>query len=92
MVSEMAIDGKSASRAERQETRMQRLGARSERSGGRPSLLCSLSTVEVKRGEQGFQIIITGSEQNRKFTIGPDDVGPVLRDLETAIQVIRGQQ
>lgn len=82
---------KSASKAERQEAREKRQAARTEKTGNRPTRLCALSTVEVKRSEQGFQIVINGSERRRHFTLSPDEVGPVLRDLETAIQVIRGQ-
>ena len=82
----------SASKAERQEARQKRQAARSEKGGGRPLRLCALATVEVKKNEQGFQIIINGAERRRHFTLTPEEVGPVLRDLETAIQVIRGQQ
>lgn len=83
---------KSASKAERHEARLKRQAARSEKPGGRPARLCVLSTVEVKKSEQGFQIVINGSERRRHFTLTPDETGPVLRDLEIAIQVIRAQQ
>ena len=51
---------------------MKRMAERSKRSGGRATLLCSLSTVQVKKGEQGFQIIISGAERNWKAMIGSE--------------------
>jgi hypothetical protein len=88
----MVNNEKSASKAEKQEARMKRQAARAEKTAGRPARLCSLSTVEVRKDENGFQIFINGSDGRRHFSLTPQEVGPVLRDLETAIHVIRGQQ
>jgi hypothetical protein len=86
---------------EKQAAREQRQAARSEKKsqklaesgrGPRPEKLCSLSTVEVKKDEGGYQISISCSERRFKVTIPQQEVGPVLRDLETAFHVIRGQQ
>jgi hypothetical protein len=87
---------KSAARAQKQEARAQRQAARSQKAAeggrtGRPEKLCSFSTVEVRKGEEGYQVIINSAERRYKFTIAPDEVGPILKDLETAIHVIRGQ-
>jgi hypothetical protein len=81
----------------RQEAREQRQAARSQKlaeSGRpqRPDKLCSLSTVEVRKGEEGYQISISCSERQYKVTIPQKEVGPVLRDLEIAFHVIRGQE
>jgi hypothetical protein len=84
---------KVGNRAERQEARLQKQAARAEKvaSTGRPAHLVSLKTVEVKEGDGGFQIFVSGSEGRRSFAIKRNEVGQVLRDLETAIQVIRAQ-
>ena len=86
---------KAAARAQKREGRVQRGAARKQKAAekGRPTRLCSLATVEVKKGKDGFHVAVGGSGAGRKsFTIAPNDVSQVLRDLETAIEVIRGQQ
>jgi hypothetical protein len=84
---------KSASKAERHEARLKRQAARAEKSGGdRPVRLCTLGTVEVKKEADGYHVAISSSGGRRAFRITPDEVGPLLKDLETAIHVIRGQQ
>jgi hypothetical protein len=88
---------KSASKAERKDARAKRQAERAEKRGekaasGRPTKLCSLSTVEVRKDEEGFQIFVNQTEGRRSFVVTSDQVGPVLRDLETAIQVIRNLQ
>jgi hypothetical protein len=88
---------KSVSKAERKDARAKRQAERAEKRGekataGRPTKLCALSTVEVRKDEEGFQVIVNQSEGRGKFVVTPDQVGPVLRDLETAIQVIRNFQ
>ena len=59
---------------------------------GKSTRLCSLATVEVKRSKEGFHVSVNGSRGSKSFTIAPDQANQVLRDLETAIVVIRGQQ
>jgi hypothetical protein len=88
----MVNSEKSGSKAEKQEARLKRQAARAEKTAGRPTRLCSLSTVEVRKDDAGFHVFINGAEGRRHFTLTSQEVGPVLRDLETAIQVIRGQQ
>jgi hypothetical protein len=84
----------SEARAQRREARAQRQAARPQKAGepGRAHKLCSFSTVEVKKSEEGYQVFVTTAGRRSKFTISPGEVGPVLKDLETAIHVIRGQQ
>ena len=85
---------RSAGKAERQEAQRKRLVERAKRTGGgeRPVRLCSLGTVEVKKHTDGYHVAVTSAEGRRSFFIAPHEVEPILRDLETAIQVIRGQQ
>ena len=86
---------KAAVRAQKREGRAQRGAARKQKAAekGRPTRLCSLATVEVKKSKDGFHVAVSGSRAGSKsFTIAPNDVSQVLWDLETAIQVIRGQQ
>ena len=80
-----------AARSKRLEAKSQREAARKQKAAesGRPSRLCSLATVEVKRSNNGFQITIQGG---KSFTVPASEANPILRDLETAIQVIRGVQ
>ena len=84
---------RAGTRAERHEARMQKRAAKAEKlaSKGRPAHLCSLSTVEVKKGPKGYQVIVSGTDGRRSFTIGQEEVAPTLRDLEAAIHVIRCQ-
>jgi len=86
---------KSAQKAKKQEARTKRQAERAEKrqekSSGRAMRLCALSTVEVKKDEEGFEVFVNGSHGRHRFVVAADEVGPVLRDLETAIQVIRGQ-
>ena len=77
-------------RKNRQAERAEKRGEKA--TSGRPAKLCSLSTVEVRKDEEGFQIYVNQTEGRRHFVVTPDQVGPVLRDLETAIQVIRNLQ
>jgi hypothetical protein len=84
---------RAAARAQKREGRAERKASRKGKSaeGGKATRLCSLATVEVKKGSEGFHVSVNGSGGRKGFTIAPDDAGQVLRDLETAIQVIRGQ-
>ena len=75
--------------AERQAKRGEAAKARAE--SGKPTRLCSLSTVEVKKGSDGFHVSVSGTQGSKTFTIAPDRTTQILRDLETAITVIRGQ-
>jgi hypothetical protein len=87
---------KDASKAERHEARLKRQAARAAKSGGgdgeRPARICTLSTVEVKKDHEGYHVAVSSGGGRRAFVIAPQEIGPVLKDLETAIQVIRGQQ
>jgi hypothetical protein len=56
---------------------------------GKALQVCSLATVEVKRGNDGFRVSVKGS---KTFAIAPDQATQILRDLETAIAVMRNQQ
>lgn len=80
-------------RLERMAERQAKRGAaQKEKAGsGRPARLCSLATVEVKKGNDGFHVSVSGSEVSKTFVIAPDRTNQVLRDLETAIVVMRGQ-
>ena len=71
--------------AKREAARQQKMGS------GKPARLCSLATVEVRKGDDGFHVSVSGSQGSKTFTIAPDQTNQVLRDLETAIVVIRGQ-
>jgi len=86
-------EGKAAARAQKKESRAQRKSARKNKSAesARPTRLCSLATVEVRKGSDGFHVAVNGSGGRKSFTIAPNDASKVLRDLETAIQVMRGQ-
>lgn len=75
------------------EREAKRAAVRQEKAeSGKASPLCSLATVNVKKGNDGFHVSVTGSEGSKTFIIAPDQTTQVLRDLETAINVIRGQQ
>jgi hypothetical protein len=76
-------------RAGRAERKAARKGKRAE--SGKSARLCSLATVEVKKASDGFHVSVNGSAGRKAFTIAPNDASQVLRDLETAIQVMRGQ-
>jgi len=84
---------RAAGKEKRRERKAQKQAKRdaSQKESGKPSRLCSLSTVEVRRGSEGFVVAIWGPSGSRTFTIAPDQTNQVLRDLETAIVVIRGQ-
>jgi hypothetical protein len=84
-------NGENPEKAEKEEARLRRQAARAEKTAGRPAKLCTLSTVEVRKDDKGFQVYINVTEGRRHFSVAPQEAGPVLRDLETAIQVIRGQ-
>jgi hypothetical protein len=60
-------------------------------SGERPLLLCSLQTVEVKKSREDFEIVVNNSDGRWLLIVAAREAGPVLRDLETAIKVIRSQ-
>jgi len=81
---------RAARREKRKERKAEKAAKRgeSQKEGGRPARLCSLATVEVKRGNDGFHVSVSGG---KGFVIAPDKTNQVLRDLETAIVVIRGQ-
>jgi hypothetical protein len=85
---------RAAARAQKKEGRAGSRAARKSKSGesARPERLCSLATVEVRKSSDGFQVAVSGSGGRKVFTIAPNEASPVLRDLETAIQVMRGQQ
>ena len=85
---------RAAQRAKMVETRAKREEARKEKAAasGRPARLCSLATVEVRKGNDGFVVTVNGSAGRKSFTITPNEASQVLRDLETAIHVVRGQQ
>lgn len=79
---------------DRAAARAKRQAARSARASGseRPLVLCTLRTLEVKKGEDGIQLILHISDGRRVVRFTAAEVAGVLRDLETAIHVIRGQQ
>ena len=81
--------GKEKRRERKAEKQAKREAAHQET--GRPTRLCSLSTVEVRKGNEGFVVAVKGPQGNRTFQIAPDQTSQILRDLETAIVVIRGQ-
>ena len=91
---------KAASRKKRREGRAEKLAKRTaarqqkqaESGKTKAQRLCSLATVEVKKGSDGFHVSVSGSQGSRTFHIEPNKAGQVLRDLETAIVVMRSQQ
>ena len=84
--------GREKRKERKAEKAAKRDAAHKEKSeSGKPSRLCSLATVEVKKGSDGFHVSVSGSQGSKTFTIAPDRTSQVLRDLETAIVVIRGQ-
>ena len=84
---------RAAARAQKREGRAERKAARKGKAGegGKAARLCSLATVEVKKAGDGFHVSVNGSAGRKGFTIAPNEASQVLRDLETAIQVMRGQ-
>lgn len=99
--SSMDKAAKRAGRASTKEKHQQRNTAREAKreaarkkwvDSGKALPLCSLATVEVKKGNDGFHVSFSGSQGNRAFIIPPDQTTQVLRDLETAILVMRNQQ
>jgi hypothetical protein len=87
---------RAASKETRRERKAEKLAKREalqkeKAESGKPIRLCSLATVEVKKGNDGFHVSVSGSQGSKTFTIAPDQATQVLRDLETAILVIRGQ-
>jgi len=85
---------KTVGKAERREARLKRHAAKAEKAvkNDRPLHLCSLATVDVKKSAEGYQLGLTSAGLRRTVNVAPSDVGQVLRDLETAIQVIRSQE
>ena|ERR1700731_463300 len=85
---------RAAKRQKRNEGRAQRQAVRQQkgRESGRPSRLCSLATVEVKRSNDGFHVTIQAQAGRKSFTVAESEATRILRDLETAIHVIRGEQ
>ena len=79
------LEGKAAKQAKREAAR------REKSDSGKAVRLCSLATVEVKKTKDGFHVSVDGGQGNRSFSIAPGQADQVLRDLETAIVVIRGQ-
>ena len=80
---------RAAGREKRRERQAEKRAKRaSQKENGRPARLCSLATVEVRSGNDGFHVSVGGT---KGFVIAPDKTNQVLRDLETAILVIRGQ-
>lgn len=73
--------------------RLERLKLRNEKSGqaNRATRICTLGKVEVKKNYNGYQVTIKGRAGRRVFSVASHEVGPVLNDLETAIQIIRGR-
>ena len=87
---------KSAARAEKKEARAHRKEARAQKSTEagrheRAAVLCKFTHVDVKKSDEGFQFSVRGAERRFKFTLAPQEAGPILKDLESAIQVVRGQ-
>ena len=84
---------RAAARAQKREGRAERKAARKGKAGegGKATRLCSLATVAVKKASDGFHVSVNGSAGRKGFTIAPNEASQVLRDLETAIQVMRGQ-
>ena len=88
--------GKSTVKAQRLEAREQKKEARAQKSAesGRPERgdrLCTFSTVDVRKSEGGFQIFVTSGERRHKLILARQDIGQILKDLESAMHVIRGQ-
>ncbi|HEX9158595.1 MAG TPA: hypothetical protein VF835_00080 [Rhizomicrobium sp.] len=91
---------KAASRQKRREGRAEKVAKReaarqqkiAEGGKAKPQRLCSLATVEVKKGSDGFHVSVSGSQGSKTFHVEPAKANQVLRDLETAIVVMRSQQ
>jgi hypothetical protein len=90
-------EGRAAGREKSQKRKAEREAKREAArkkwvDGGRALPLCSLATVEVKKGNDGFRVSVSGSQGGKTFVIAPEQATQVLRDLETAIVVMRNQQ
>lgn len=85
-------DKKAARANNRQAARAKKLEARAAGGAERPTMLCSLRTMEVKKSGDGIQLILNVSDGRRSIHLATGEVAAVMRDLETAIHVIRGQQ
>lgn len=81
--------GGKESRAARREARTaKRAGKTNQDDSGRPTRLCTLGRIEVKKDNKGYQIIANGKKRHA-ISAATNEVGAVLRDLEAAIYVIR---
>jgi hypothetical protein len=80
-------------RAQKREDRAKRKAAHKEKAAesGKGTRICSLTTVGVKKDNDGFHVVVNGSGGRKAFTIARSDASMILRDLETAIKVMRGQ-
>jgi hypothetical protein len=85
---------KSGNVTAKREARLKRQAARAEKAAksDRPLHLCSLAAVDVRKSAEGYQLGINCSGVRRTFTLAPGEVAQVLKDLETAILVIRSQE
>ena len=89
-------NARAASKEKRRELQAKKVAKRQaaqkeKAESGKRIRLCSLPTVEVKKGNDGFHVSVSGPQGIVTFTLAPDQTTQVLRDLETAILVIRGQ-
>lgn len=87
---------KSAARAQRLEIQAQKKDARAQKAkeSDRPEkagLLCMFPRVDVRKSDEGYQFFVRGEERLWKFALTPQEVGPILKDLESAILVVRSQ-
>src|SRR5436305_2059765 len=89
---EARVTAKKKRQERKAEREARRAAVRQEKiDSGKASTLCSLETVNVKKGNDGFHVSVTGLQGSKTFIIAPAQTTQVLRDLETAIHVIRGQ-
>ena len=85
--------GKAKRQKRKHEREARREAARKEWvDSGKALHICSFATVEVKKRNDGFHVSVSGSQGGKTFAITPEQATQVLRDLETAIAVMRNQQ
>jgi helix-turn-helix protein len=83
---------RAAQRAVRRDARIKKKGPRTKEDGSeRPTRLCSLGTIEVRKDSQGYQIIVRGGENRRSINVAASEVSAMMKDLEAAIYVIRAE-
>jgi hypothetical protein len=89
-----ATAAKAEARGLEQKARLEGLASRKcqGKAACRPARPYQLDAVQVRRHKDDFQIVIKSPNTRKSMAVSAQDMGRVLRDLETAIKVIRAWQ